>query len=48
VNVILRDRPLVAQFLLYGVLPILSLLATLFPDMAGVFSWIADILRLVK
>jgi hypothetical protein len=48
VNVILRDRPLVAQFLLYRVLPILSLLATLFPDMAGVFSWIADILRLVK
>jgi hypothetical protein len=42
------DRPLVAQFLLYGVLPILSLLAMLFPDMAGVFSWIADILRLVK
>ncbi len=42
------DRALIAQFLLYGVLPILSLLATLVPDMAGVFSWVADILRLVK
>jgi hypothetical protein len=42
------DRPLVAQFLLYGVVPLLTLLATLFPHMAGVFSWVADILRLVK
>lgn len=42
------DRPLVAQFLLYGVVPLLTLLATLFPNMAGVFSWVADILRLVK
>jgi hypothetical protein len=42
------DRPLVAQFLLYGVVPLLTLLAALFPDMAGVFSWVADILRLVK
>ena len=42
------DLRLVAQFLLYGALPILSLLTTLFPDMAGVFSWVADILRLAK
>lgn len=42
------DGRLVAQFLLYGVLPILTLLATLFPGMAGVFSWVADLLRFVK
>ena len=43
------DGRLVAQFVLYGVVPFLTLLATLFPDMAEVFSWVADnILRLVK
>ncbi len=42
------DRQLVSQVLLYGVVPILSLLTAQFPAMAWAFSWIEGVLKLVK
>jgi hypothetical protein len=42
------DRQFASQLLLYGVVPVLSLLAAQFPELSWVFSWVEDVLRLVK
>ena len=43
------DRHFVSQLIIYGVLPLFSLIASLFPEVRGMaFSWLESILKILK
>jgi hypothetical protein len=47
-NRVTFDRTFISMVLTYGLLPLLGLLATLFPEAVGLFSWVEPVLRTFK